>query len=415
MTQPKAPIPRKPNPTLLRQVSSSIPVSPAATPASTSPRLASLLDTLLEDCVLHSLDPSLLCPPRIEHVKQFHRFLRERHCHENLAFLIEVFRYKYYYNKIGPAPTEAAHTLFKPSFLDQLLELSIENLRLPSSTIRRATRSISHSRNNSVVNVALPFPFELDDIDATNSASASAWSNLKDNYVSDDDSSVFSGESVHSCTSSEKASLLNEQWAMIVERFVEANSPEQVNICAATAHSILDADQLGVVHPSVLEPAKAEAIDLLRENAYNSFLSASPAPQCVCHAGSSQPHLQKQELVTLGLVSSPRVVSPLVTLRQESRSARVPGPSLSPHQKRRNRLLSQLSGSFDEVAGFSDSSSLSGIINHFKHHSRANSSSPQTVSGMKISSSASPEDNSLRDHTLSPTFLDKLLKKKRSP
>lgn len=429
MTQPRAPIPRKPNPTLLQQVSSSTPISPVATPAPASPRLASLLDALLEDCVLQSLDSNLLCPPRIEYVKQFHRFLRERHCHENLSFLIEVFRYKYFYDKIAPvpaatAPEEAAHTLFKPSFLDQLLELSIENLQFPSLSIRRAVRSISHSRSNSVANVALPFPFELDDDDHTPS-SASAWDTLKDSYLSSETSSLELAASDRSCTLSEKTSLLHEQWAMIVERYIEPNSPEQVNVCATTAHRIMDADSLGVVHPSVFGPAKVEVIDLLRENAYHAFLSASPAPVCVCHSGLSQSHSPKRELAVLGLAISLRMSTPAVASAPlEPPSTRSQAVSPSPHYKRRNKLLSQLSGSFDDVSGSSGSSlSLSGIIHHFKHHSRTNTASPHLMpsSGLKTGSPASPTDvpgsHALtpRDNTLSPTFLDKLLKKKRSP
>lgn len=427
MTEPRAPIPRKPNPALLGQAAASTPVSPAMTPAPSSPRLPSLLDALLEDCVLQSLDATLLCAPRADYVKQFHRFLRDRHCHENLSFLIEVFRYKYYYDKIGPTAAESAHALFKPSFLDQLLEHSVENLSLLPLTIRRAARSISHSRSNSVANlgVTLPFPFELDDDDATPS-STSAWNALKDGYLSSDNSSLASAESESSCTSSEKAALLHDQWAMILERFIEPNAPEQVNICAATAHRVMDVDPARLVHPSVLEAAKIEAIDLLRENAYNAFLAAAAVPTCVCHAAMSQSHSPKPVLVSRGLVSGLRVPSssvvPLASL--EPRTNRSGAASPSPHHKRRHKLLSQLSGSFDDVSNSSGSSlSLSGIIHHFKHHSRTNTASPHLMpaSGLKTVSPVSHTDDlgshalTPRDSTLSPTFLDKLLKKKRSP
>lgn len=418
MTQPRAPIPRKPNPTLLQQ-GSSTPISPAATPNPPSPHLPSLLDALLEDCVLYSLDSSLLCPLRIEMVKLFHRFLRERHCHENLAFLIEVFRYKYYYDKIGPSTTASVHGLFKPSFLDQLLELSIESLELPSLTIRRAARGISQSRSNSVVNVseALPFPFELDDIDQNQS---SAWSALKDSYLSSDSSSLDSAHSDHSCTSAEKAALLHDQWAMIVERFIEPNSAEQVNILAPTANKVMDVDNSEVVHPSVLEAAKLEAIDLLRENAYGAFLAASPP---VCGCGFSLANSPK--LTSGGLASSLRVTSssvvPAAPIERRSKGLQTMSPS--PHHKRRNKLLSQLSGSYEDVSGCSGSSlSLSGIIHHFKHHSRTSTASPhlmpvaqKTVSPMSPSDELGTRALTLRESTPGPTFLDKLLKKKRSP
>lgn len=444
MIQRHAPVPQKAKAPILRQTAMSAPVSPAVTPPATfdksDPRLPSLLDSLLEDCVLQSLDPKLLCRPRAEYVKLFHKFLMDRHCHENLSFLIEIFRYKYFYDQISSQSpllfddSKPQRSLFKQSFLNQSLDESIESIPFPSHSIRRAARRLSHSRSNSVVTnlgTSSPFPFEFED--DTNLSSANAWDALKESYLADDDDSSLSSSSssLKSCSSTEKELLLRDQWHMIVSRFIIASSPEQVNICASTEQEILNANEDSIVHPSVLENAKHEVVELLRENAYGAFIRSQAPTSCSCSSamaslgGSnggkrhthSNPRKEIDPSTLRDNVCLPLASSAISGLGWTSRQSKSNTASPPTHTKKKNKLLSHLSGSFEDVS--SSSLSLSGLMNHFKHHSKSANSPPPQASNVKSDSSASnSEDDSpvlLREPIQSPSLLDKLLKKKRTP
>lgn len=57
------------------------------------------LEELVDDCFKHSID-QLNDPHKVYVVKLFARYIVEAHCHENLSFLIEIFKYEYYFDKI---------------------------------------------------------------------------------------------------------------------------------------------------------------------------------------------------------------------------------------------------------------------------------------------------------------------------
>ncbi|KAF3987103.1 hypothetical protein FT663_03126 [Candidozyma haemuli var. vulneris] len=261
--------------------SQSPPLSPTATP---SPSIRPTnLDELLDDCFQISIGQQhLICQSRLKYATSFDKYLTSLHCHENLAFLMEIFKYEYFYDKIFPENILQARTRLgsalnstatSSSVLNSSLPSAIDLLPFPTKDMRRKSRRSSRGDSRSRASSVSESPSEPNVFDfgfEENFAHENVWDKLKDQHVDSSDSELESD----SDSEVDNNALLLDQWAYIMATFVYEDSPQQLNLANATVKELLDKDAQDTIHkPAVLIDAKQEIIQLLRENVYGSFLS----------------------------------------------------------------------------------------------------------------------------------------------
>lgn len=380
-------------------------------PSSSTPSL----DDLLVDCFHFSLDSSSLCPERLNYAKSFINYLSSVHCLENLAFLMEIFKYEYYYDKIhpenfllqraqvysssaAPPPANCHHpaSSLSSSFLNSSLERSIDTLPFPSSrNLRKGRRDSlslektqSPSSQSSYTN-GFEFGFDAHLADPSNDA----WDKFKQENVSDSDSN--DSESLNdSLDSLDKESLLIHQWKHIIHSFILKDAPQQLNLDNDTVKYLLDLDATPNIHkPMVLLAAKAKVMQILQENVYGSFLAimresaggsnshsressmSSPnsrsSQQSPCQIRYSASASQSPSNITYSGKSSPGVVPQCPCVCSSTTSSS--NESTSYHQmacpvpvSRRKRLFPHIGTHSDSSSNGSDFS-ISGILNSLKN------------------------------------------------
>lgn len=391
-----------------------------------SPNLPFRLEELLDDCFQYSIDPKTLCKARAQHVQTFHQFLTERHTHENLSFVIEIFRYEYFFDKIHPENVEfqrsrtASQSQLSSSFLNQSLEHFIDSLPYPTAAMQRKVQKLGTPRSGSSLSLlSVQFGFEFDDIPPS---SSEAWEVLKDQTISDDDESLQSSQNSNSPLDPD--SLLTDQWDLIIREFIHENAPQQVNLSNKTAQEILDEDRIkGTSHnPIVLIKAKLEVMQLLEENAYSSFIRNQKAGigNCECKT-SCQPDTSvdsdaKKHNSNRTKHSTPHGRTELKDICMKSPLNKPAIASPLPQSKIRSKFLSHLSTNSEAS---SSGSSLSSFIQHLKTHSSNGStrhaiSLPHTASNSRAQSPVQEFDRpSSTVHDESPSILSKFWRKKK--
>ncbi|PVH16462.1 uncharacterized protein CXQ87_004753 [Candidozyma duobushaemuli] len=253
--------------------------SPPRCPASVALQPSSL-DELLDDCFQLSIGQNhSLCDSRIRYASSFDKYLTSLHCHENLAFLMEIFKYEYFYGKIFPENLSqsrcqvgqtSSSAATSSSFLNRSLPSAIDTLPFPTKQMRRKSRRSSTRSTASSIS-ELPsegsgFDFGFDEHLPTENV----WDKLKDQHVDSTDSEPESDLD----SEIDSNTLLLDQWDYIMATFVRRDSPQQLNLANSTVKELLEKDTQDVIHnPAVLLEARQEIIQLLRENVYGSFLS----------------------------------------------------------------------------------------------------------------------------------------------
>lgn len=398
------------------------------------PGLPSLLDELLDDCFQYSVDAKSVSAGRGRFVQSFHRFLNERHTHENLEFVIEIFRYEYFFDKIHPENVELqkarsasrTHKHLSSSFLNQSLEHFIDNLPYPTSSMRKVHKVTTSDSDISTSGFLLTdqFGFEFDDFQTN---SANPWDNLKDQHVSSDDESSQSSLGLSPLDSE---GLLTDQWDYIVKEFIAVNSPQEVNLNSKTVAEILAEDAiLGVHHnPIVLIKAKLEVIQLLEENAYTPFVRSQktesaayesrdsclfdPIDAAMMSMDGSDTPVSKKSAQSHAKLVSPRPVRLRESVNSPSGKHHV---SLLPQSRIKSKLFSHLSTNSETS---SSGSSLSSIMQSFRAHSGGFTRGTVSVPHSGLNSQAhSPVQELNRPsstvHEGSPSLFGKILRKKK--
>lgn len=270
-----------PSPTPFADAGTTSPSS-SASPAPSFKIKPDTLEELLDDCFQISIGQQhVLCESHIQYATNFDKYLTSLHCHENLAFLMEIFKYEYFYDKIfpenlnwvrsrNPLLTFTSGGGAYSSFLNSSLPSAIDQLPFPTKQMSRKSRR--HSRSNSRKALILAtsdasgvFDFGFDEHLPTENV----WDKLKDQHV---DSTDLELELEYDCEVDR--SVLHDQWAYIISNFVREDSPQQLNLANTTVKELLEKDHDDCIHnPVILLDAKHEIIQLLRENVYGSFVS----------------------------------------------------------------------------------------------------------------------------------------------
>lgn len=293
------------------------------------------LEELLDDCFKYSINQPLT-DSKIDIVKKFEKYMNNLHTQENLSFLIEIFKYEYYYDKIYPNHLEQLRLSspspvhYSNSFLNRSLDKSLDDLPYPTnkstkmktSSSRTANKSrpkfSNHQRSFSANSVKSEdheptsvFVSTIDDLGndemSINNSSMrglitpssnrlnQVWDDLRDNNVSDeedDDESNFNNDDILSVSdidldsddeelsnikgklTHEDRNLLTKQWDRIINCYIHHDAPDQINISNKSSREILqdDLEFPDKIHdPIILMRAKNEILQLIKENAYQTF------------------------------------------------------------------------------------------------------------------------------------------------
>lgn len=240
------------------------------------------LEELLHDCFTAAVNRENLYSDRLTVVHDFHKYLQELHCHENLEFIIEIFKYEYFYETIYGTRSEKETSgdlgrlrSLNSAFLNLLLEHSIGHLPHPTTSMREAVRSNSlRCRGGQSFNSPDPFPLDFDEPAGV----TEDWDDLYDCDISGESESKRDTDDNEGHSSSRESwndSLLADQWSYILCNFIMPISPSQVNLSEKTADHILKGNSMtadNVHHPLVFRTARSEVVLIIRENVFDSFI-----------------------------------------------------------------------------------------------------------------------------------------------
>lgn len=414
------------------------------------------LEELLNDCFYAAVDRSVLSAERLTVVTDFHKYLHEIHCHENLAFIIEIFKYEYFYEKIygardGKDSTSGLGRIrsLNSDFLNSSLKQYIDNLPYPTSSMRKVVRRNSlRSRSSQSINTPEPFPLDFDEpvMEANE-----IWNNFCDSNISSEseDDSLLEMVSTNSQESSSDR-LLKEQWEYIINTFIVPNLPSQINLSDKTVDYLLNVQSMTdrVHNPLVLQRVKSEVVLILRENALDSFIrkenlqegnifdklysSSVPALTIASPINNSRTHSQASSASdtpnTKGQLQKNRGAPRSVDGSTDHADPAVVAPVPS---KRRTKIFSAFSNSNSSEGLSSPSGSFTSLLTLFKNpalggYGRMANPAPQSPSPssarsravtpsslLDISENAPITNPTQLDGQQNPSILGKLWRKKK--
>lgn len=398
--------------------------------------LPRLLEALINDCFQSTMDVHALSAERLEYAQKFQKYLVECHSEENLAFLMEIFRYEYFYERVFP-DTPAPKAL-SASLVDRSLEKFIDTLPYPTPSMGRHLRRASvKSQSNVSLASSTGVPFALD-FDEPGPESHDPWTHFSHQQLSQDldldlenDAGLvvrvddLSPTSSRAETEPEPETLVSDQWQYIIGMYVEQRAEAQINLSNKTYRAIMDCHVHGVPphSPHILLAAKQEVMQLIHENTYHPFTkqmqryctgsgceyagacanggcSLIGSPLSTARHSQTLPFPRKlagESTLTPSSTSSRNGSGASTPLQVNSNAnananashpAAASGPVAPVPQKKRSKFLHSLSGhgtgsSSSDVGN--SSSPLNGILTHFKpnHNShlasaRAYNSAPQS-------------------------------------
>ena len=386
------------------------------------------LEELVDDCFKYSID-QLNDPQKVDVVKKFAKYIVEAHCHENLSFLIEIFKYEYYFDKIinrtGKSTTATKGK--ETCYLNLSLGRSIGDLPYPT---KRTDRIFARKKSSAGVSVRSEdlepmsvFASTIDDLDEVpeKNEMSNVWDNLMEKNVGDSDTENNSDDESVEQKSVDRGepeeALIADQWDLVMDRYVHHNSPEQINLSNLSYKKIMEEDSIpNIFHsPQVLLPAKNEVLRLLEENVYHLFVNSCKEKDSTTASPLIQPRRVQESPSSLSIDDCEKS-----RLIMKSESGNV-SPILTPtnsnvpklfHKMNKSRLM-HLSSSTNNLpvdsgsnSSSSSASSLSNILDHLRL-STNHVSSPLNASPIQTPNQSQPQSLST-----SPLYLkeDKLSK-----
>lgn len=323
------------------------------------------LDQLIDDCFRCSIG-ELHDESRVERVEAFRKIVVRLHCEENLAFLIDLYKYEYYYAKIYPQDfrncmeSSSSHSP-KHTFLNRSLSLSLHDLPYPTkirkqSFHKRAPSSVVMSLNSDDHEPPSVFASSIDDLEPSRDIKTT-WDNFRDKSTeveTDNDSDEESGVEV------DEDKILSNQWNHILFTYVRHDSPLQINLSDASYKEIMEADKSKekIVNPSVLHRVQLEIFQLIKENVYIPFINSNRENKDTIDSPTECISPVPREPITS--------LSPQVSSRGIESPALSPSPSDSKLRQKKNRFLPFSSPQLHAESS-STSSSASSITNFFSH------------------------------------------------
>lgn len=361
------------------------------------------LDLLIEDCFRYSIG-ELHDETRTNRVESFQKVVTQLHCQENLAFMIEIYKYEYFYGKLKQA-NEAANKQQPTKYLSssRLLSFSMEDLPHPSTISRHLLHTRSQSATLSKVD-SNEFVSVFDDImDSSPSRRIPSWTASEsepESKESETQSTTHPQDIETDCRKDlglevpTDGELLSSQWNHIVRTYVRHDSPLQINLSNMSYREIMEADAPdSPADPSALLRAQHEIFQLIKENAYIPFINLSRETKT-----PSQSPLSPPACPISGSDTRPQSVENCPQLPQ-AHARDMESPLLSPtlshsrHWLKKNRNLPFSSPLHQAESGSTSSSasSISNLLSYLKLHSPTSSRSHTPVVGSPPSTASSPK------------------------
>lgn len=262
------------------------------------------LDELLNDCFLYSID-CLIDEEKRRTVLKFVNFLEEVHSSENVQFVVEAFKYEYFYYKVMEienntdsyskeerrSPQEFLNPLLADS-LDKLPYPNIKQIAFSLANLKGSSGSLCLEIEDSI------FPVGIGELDLSSPlplhSDRMAWDNFRDISLLEDDCSndnvdAYEESIIYDREGSPLADdqyVISKQWTHILSTFIQAASEKQVNLTDETYRMLMDENMNNTTFhdPIKLRAAKNEVFHLLEENAYCSFLNSY---KLKCHRAQS--------------------------------------------------------------------------------------------------------------------------------
>ncbi|EDK37743.2 hypothetical protein PGUG_01841 [Meyerozyma guilliermondii ATCC 6260] len=355
------------------------------------------LDQLIDDCFRYSIG-ELHDQKKIDRVESFKKIVVQLHCEENLAFMIDIYKYEYFYAKIYPQTiqdyiesTSSNKLSPKPAFLNRSLSTSIDDLPHPS----KIDKNLFHKRvpSSTVMSVQsdelVPTSVFVSSIDDLHPAKDlhSTWDTLRDK--STEEESLDDGIDQDSTSENEDARLLTNQWNHIIFTYVHHDAPLQINLSNMSYQEIIDADKAdsGPVSPSALLRAQHEILQLIKENAYIPFINLNRESKSVEESPPSCPSSAPSCFLSTDS-TNPR--SPQISARGLDSPVLSPTPSNSRYKQKKNRFIPFSSPQLESSSTSSSASSITNFFNHLKLHSPTSSRSHTPAMGSPPSTASSP-------------------------
>ncbi|OBA22361.1 hypothetical protein METBIDRAFT_11207 [Metschnikowia bicuspidata var. bicuspidata NRRL YB-4993] len=410
-----------------------------------------LMEKLIGDCFQQSMDPQALSPSRLAYARRFHQYLAACHSHENLAFLLAIFRYEHFYRR-----QHTGHLPPPSLMLDRYLEsVRQHSPRVVTDARRRSTcsfSSVSLAASDVLLAVSgVPFALEIEE-------ASDAESFLKDAGIPLPSLQNLPLDSNTGNECSSDCLLLGDMWRHIWATFIADQAERQINLSNKTYRALVEFHESSCAAPSpaLLVAAKTEVMRLIHENTYHAFTrmmryaddsepsssaSVSPfgSPLGTPLSAATKPESAASRARSSTPSSTGSRNEPAFPIQKSSVHASASsvlsgssGPSVAPvAQRKRSILLHTLAGhapAAGDLAG-SPSHPLTSILSHLKSlpgspvFARASSSAPQTPApGVNFSSDRHlPEDDLItrprssavaESHT-SGSLFGKLWKKRR--
>ncbi|KAG7666080.1 uncharacterized protein J8A68_000336 [[Candida] subhashii] len=242
---------------------------------SSSPSVIPPLDELVNDCFLHTIN-QLEDLNKLSIVESFMQYLIKQHCQENLYFLIDIYKYEFYYNKLYNNNHESVEHRLNHTPSPSLAKYMSSNASL-NSIIQPSYRNNSSKRNSITTTSSCTINnddgmFMADDLDANEYAqfNANIWEELRSRQIDDDSESEFDYQQ----DDEEDEEVLMNQWNYIMNTYIKIDSTCQINISQKLFKEIAEESINNSIHnPLVLIKARNETFALLKENGYSSFVS----------------------------------------------------------------------------------------------------------------------------------------------
>lgn len=379
------------------------------------------LEELVDDCFKYSIG-QLTDPNRVDVVRRFGQYTVDLHCHENLSFLIEIFKYEYYYDKIVYKSEEGTKGIEgRQSYLNLSLLLSTGALPYPKKATRRM---FERKRSSAGVSIKSEdhepmsvFASTIDDLDERQHGHEmnNVWDNWMEKNVSEsgseDESDAEDGDggADKGDMSTSEQELITGQWNFIMDRYMHHNSPEQINLSNRSYKEIMEEnDRRNIFHsPIVLVQAKDEVIRLIEENAYHLFVNTFKSKDSRTSSPLIQAKRDGQSPSSLVMDECPKSKLLLKSASANILPVLTPTSSNVPklfNKKNKSKFLylSSSSNNLPIESGSNSSSSSASSLSNILDHLRLNTN--HTNSPLNASPIQTPDQSKAQSLSTSPLY-----------
>lgn len=326
------------------------------------------LEEIVNDCFELSMN-MLEDEKKVYIAQKFEDMVLRSHCGENLNFLLDIFKYEFYLNKIVPSESGTRERLNSVSGSTLLLQIRGGEFPLVGISSRSRTSSFRSQGLRPI------FGSSNDDLGSFKGEGniQSAWDGLGEKIIDSDDDILVDLISI----SDIDMDTLTNQWNHIINHYIIHDSCEEINLSDKVYNAIIEEHRnVGIHDVNVLLAAKKEVLRLLRENVFHRFVNqekklANGSPLCCCQSIPCQAALSIKNSEPSSFTDSPAISSSSLTSKKDK--------SYNLDRKLHTSTPGGISDNNDDSSSF-NTSSLTNLLGHLKLNSSAPPSNLHSLS-----------------------------------